>query len=128
MKNERYRTFIEEIKITLDTMWEWNSNEFLEELEECLGVKSLNTHGLPFNGTTFELFREVEIDGRNFKEVIGHLKYVIEIYGGEVSVFLYNNKVQGGAFLNGIESRDYIYKTTFGSKKKTKRNTWGRGE
>lgn len=104
---------LEEIEITLDTMWEWNRDEFLEEIQECLGVKSLNTHGLPFNGTTYELFREVDFNGIKLKETIGHLKYVHAIYGGGCNVYLYDNSVSGGSSLNGRECHKYIYEKVF---------------
>ena len=114
---------LKKVVSTLENTIRWDREKVLDKISE-LGVKALNTHGLPFNGTTFELFRDVEINGNKYKEVIGHLKYFQEIYGKEVHVFIYSSKVEGGESLNGVDIDKYVYKKTFDPKAGLKTYTW----
>ena len=70
-------------------------------IAERYGCKVVNTYGQPFNGSTYEIYRDVEIDNRHLKETIGHFRNVIEIYGDRHFLYVYNNDIEGGSNLNG---------------------------
>jgi hypothetical protein len=76
-----------------------------------LGLKCKDTNGLPFNGSTYELFREFDFNGHKLKETVGHFKYIYQIYGGGVIVCIYDDECIGGSALNGSESGKYIFRT-----------------
>ena len=78
-----------------------NARDLFTALADKYGCKILNTHGQPFNGSTYEIYRDVTIDNRKLKEVIGHFRNIIAIYGNEHTLQLFNNNVEGGTNLNG---------------------------
>lgn len=101
------------VKGAVASQREWDINELLYELEMEYAIQHINTHGLPFNGTTYELYREVEMDGFFFKETIGHLKTLTEVYGGQKYLFVFEPGISGGSALNDYNSPNYVMKKTF---------------
>ena len=85
----------------------------IKKIIENNGCGMVDTHGLPFNGTTYEIVRYFDFQGRKLKETIGHFKYVIAIYGDNVCFRLYDNNCIGGSNLNGSESNKFIYARDF---------------
>ncbi len=78
------------------------------EIAERYGCKIVDTHGQPFNGSTYEIYRDVEIDHRHLKETIGHFRNVIQIYGNKQFLYVFNNNITGGSNLNG--NSNYLIK------------------
>ena len=78
-----------------------NAARLFSEIAERYGCKIVDTHGQPFNGSTYEIYRDVEIDDRHLKETIGHFRNVIQIYGDGQFLYVFNNNVTGGSNLNG---------------------------
>lgn len=76
-----------------------------------------DTNGLPFNGSTYEIYRRVDYNGHKLNETIGHFKYVYAIYGDKVYLSFYDDECVGGSALNGSESGKYIYRTEFDRKR-----------
>lgn len=103
----------EDIKREIRYMEKWDIESLLIELENTYDIKNLDTNGLPCNGSTYELYREVEINGFYVKEIVGHLKYFSEIYGGETHLFLFEPYFSGGSALNSYNSHYYIMEKTF---------------
>lgn len=100
---------IDEINI-LDDYFNLNS---IKRIIENNGCGIVDTNGLPFNGTTYEIVRYFDFQGRKLKETIGHFKYVYAIFGNKVYFRLYDNNCIGGSNLNGSESDKFIYARDF---------------
>lgn len=60
------------------------------EIADNLGLSLINTHGLHFNGTTFTVCRNVNVNGRKLQEIIGYFKAVQQIYGSKGYIYLYD--------------------------------------
>ena len=76
---------------------------------EGSGYEVLNTHGLPFNGTTYEV-RKALPNVPNAFQICGHFKYVRAIYGNSLTMFFYPPECKGGSHLNKDELNKYTYK------------------
>mgnify|MGYP004554896613 CR=1 FL=1 len=85
-----------------------NAWRLFKTIAERYGCKIVNTQGQPFNGSTYEIYRDVEIDNRHLKETIGHFRNVIQIFGDGQSLYVFNNNIEGGSNLNG--NSDYLVK------------------
>lgn len=101
---EHFKKFLEDF-----TNWEQNgtgatpfNSKALEEHLQGLGYEVINTHGLPFNGTTYEV-RKALPDVPNGFQICGHYKYVSQIYGNGVTLFVYPPDCKGGKHLNNDE-------------------------
>lgn len=78
-------------------------------LINCLtenGYEVINTRGLPFNGTTYEIRRRISRPA-NAYQVCGHIKHVRQIYGNAVTVYVYPPSCVGGKALNSTELDKY---------------------
>lgn len=85
-----------------------NAERLFREIAERYRCKIVDTHGQPFNGSTYEIYRDVESDHRHPKETIGHFRNVIQIYGNGHSLYVFNNNITGGSNLNG--NSNYLIK------------------
>ena len=101
------------VKGAVASQIEWDINELLYELEMHYAIQHMDTHGLPCNGTTYELYREIEMGGFFLKETIGHLKTLTEVYGGKKYLFVFEPGISGGSALNDYNSSRYVMKKTF---------------
>lgn len=70
------------------------------------GFNVIDTHGMPFNGTTYEVRRAVEGMPYTF-EMCGHYKHVTAIYGNGCTLFFYPPSCKGGSHLNNGELKLY---------------------
>lgn len=101
----------------LNVVKAWHQNEgrkhfFAKSLEDWLtnnGYEVLDTHGLPFNGTTYEVRRTLP-NIPNAYQVCGHFKCVSAIYGHWVGLFFYPPACEGAEHLNGDELDKWEYK------------------
>lgn len=87
-------------------------SKVVEGLKKWLNSKGydlLDTRGLPFNGTTYEIISLDRYDTRRY----GHIKTVYEIYGNKATLFIYPAWCRGGSHLNGDELKEYYYSLTF---------------
>lgn len=89
-----------------------NCSKVVQGLKRWLnseGYDLLDTHGLPFNGTTYEIISLDRHDTRRY----GHIKTVYEIYGDKATLFIYPAWCRGGSHLNGDELKNYVYRLPF---------------
>jgi hypothetical protein len=103
---EHFKKFLEDFKD-----WEQNGTgakpfnwEALEKHLQSLGYEVINTRGLPFNGTTYEVRKKLP-DVPNGFQICGHYKYVCQIYGRGVTLFVYPPDCKGGKHLNNDEMK-----------------------
>lgn len=82
--------------------------ELVAELES-LGFQVIDTRGLPFNGTTYEV-RRVLPDIPNAYQVCGHFKHVRQIYGNGLTFYFYPPDCRGAWHLNKDEIDRWTYK------------------
>ena len=83
-------------------------SELIDELNGC-GYQVIDTKGLPFNGTTYEVRKP--IDGKaNCYEVCGHYKHIRQIYGNGLTFYFYPPSCKGGFHLNRDELEEYTFK------------------
>ena len=83
--------------------------EGLKRWLNAIGYDLLDTHGLPFNGTTYEIISLDRYDTHRY----GHIKTVYEIYDNKATLFIYPASCRGGSHLNGDELKEYVYRLTF---------------
>lgn len=72
------------------------------------GYEVVDTHGLPFNGTTYEVRRALPKIPHAY-QVCAHFKHVSAIYGNWVGIYLYPPTCKGAEHLNGDELELYQY-------------------
>ncbi len=112
--NDLIQEFVSRVSQKITDMYLYGNNTFKSSLligtVNEMGLKCIDTNGLPFNGTTYEIYREVEMQGHIFKETVGHFKYIYEIYGNGVIICIYDSSCIGGTHLNGDEAGRYIYR------------------
>lgn len=108
---EHFNKFLEDFK-----EWEQNgtgakpfNSEALVKHLQGLGYEVLNTRGLPFNGTTYEV-RKALPDVPNGFQICGHYKYVSQIYGNGVTLFVYPPDCKGGKHLNNDELKLWAHR------------------
>ncbi|MGN1337362.1 MAG: hypothetical protein ACI4WW_02690 [Candidatus Coprovivens sp.] len=106
-KDELIKEFVNVVDSRLTNKF---SLDDIYEISRELNLKLNSTNGLPFNGNTYEIYRDVDINGFTFREIIGHFKYIYAIYGDDVYLRIYDYNCIGGSHLNGDESGNYIYK------------------
>ena len=105
-----YEELIDDVKI-----WEQSKGkdakrpkELIAELESR-GFQVLDTRGLPFNGTTYEVRRALP-DIPNAYQICGHYKHVRQIYGNGLTFFFYPPDCKGAKHLNNDELKLWTYK------------------
>lgn len=84
------------------------SLSILKNIVNKYGLHLIDTHGLPFNGSTYKIVKKQETEMGTTEFIIGHFKDVSAIYANAVYCSFYDNTCIGANHLNGDESGKYI--------------------